>query len=216
MHRKALLRDERDRVPEIHPANERGPKLRSSVWKWIVAALAVVAVGAFAIGCGGDDDGDGDETVSADEYVSSVCTAITDMVDVLQGGQAELQNALTSDPEEGKDLLVGFLNDSADTLESTRDELEAAGVPDVEGGEQIAETIPAAFGDLQSSIEDAAAQAEEVSTDSPTEFIEQIEAVGKTVQDAGGQVGESLNELASSDELEAAAEEADACQQLAG
>jgi hypothetical protein len=186
------------------------------VWKWIVVALAAAAVGVFAIGCGGDDDGGGDETVSADEYVSDVCTAITGMVDVLQGGQTELQNALSSDPAEGKDLLVGFLNDSADTLETTREDLEAAGVPDVESGEEIAEAIPAAFGDLQASIEDAAAQAEDVSTDSPAEFIEQVEAVGKTVQEAGTQVGESLNELATSEELEAAAEEAEACQQLAG
>lgn len=188
----------------------------SKDWKRIAAIGAVAVVGlVVAVGCGGDDDGGGD-TVSADEYVGSVCTAISDMVGVLQGSQTELQDALSGDPEQGKELLVSFLQDSADTVGAAADDLEAAGTPDVDNGEEIAETIPAAFSDLETAISDAASQAEDISTDSPAEFAEQAQEVGTAVQQAGDQIGASLDELATSDELEAAAEESEACQEIGG
>ena len=189
----------------------------STEWKRIAATGAISLVGLVAIaGCGGDDDGGSDDTVSADEYVSSVCLAINDMAGVLEGSQTELQDALSGDPEQGKDLLVGFLSDAADTVGGVREDLEAAGVPDVDSGEEIADALPAAFGELETVMADAATEAEDIPTDDPAAFAEAAQGVGSTIQEAGTQIGESLDELATSEELETAAAESEDCQSLGG
>jgi hypothetical protein len=183
----------------------------------LLAALAAVAIAAVAIGCGGDDDEDGGETVSAESYVDAVCGSMSEMIAVVQQQQADLAREVQqATPAEGRDLLIAFLDESTAAAESARSGIEDAGVPDVEGGDEVAEALTSAFGELQTTFEDARSETETISTESEAAFDAEADEIGTTVRTAGDQIGESLASVGENEELEAAAEESEACQALAG
>lgn len=181
-----------------------------------LGGLALAAVAALAIGCGDDDDDSGDsgETATADSYVSAVCTAFSDLGQVLTEGQAELAQLSTASPEEGKDALVGFIGDAVGAVESARGEIEGAGVPDVEGGDEVASTLNTALTDLQTTFEEAQASAEDLTVDSPQAFASEAQEIGTAVTEATGEIGAGLQEIGTNEELETAAAEAEACQSV--
>lgn len=180
---------------------------------WLVAVAAgAIAIGLIAGGCGGDDDGD--ETVSAETYVGEVCTAMSDMIGVVQEGQAELSDVQQATPEEGRDLLVEFLGDAAAAVEAARTQIEDTGAPDVEGGEEVDEAITTALGDLQTTFEDALSSAEDISVESPQTFQAEAQEIASTVQESSDAISESLSEVGENQELSDAAEQVEACQEL--
>lgn len=177
----------------------------------IVAAL--LALAAVAAGCGDDDD-DGGETVSAETYVGEVCTAMSEMIGVVTAGQQDLANIQQATPEEGRDLLVGFLGDAAGAVEGARTAIEDAGTPDVDGGEEVHTAITTALGDLQTTFEDALASAEDISTESEQAFQTEAQEIATTVQESSDAISESLGEVGENQELEEAAESVEECQDL--
>ena len=181
-----------------------------------MVAFLLVAAAALAIGCGDDDDDDGGtETASPEEYVSSVCTAFADLGQVLTEGQAELAQLSTASPEEGKEALSGFIGDAVDAVGSAATEIEGAGIPDVEGGDEVASTLSSALTQLQSTLEEAQASAEDLPTDSPQAFATAAQEIGTAVQDASAEIATGLQEIGTNEELETAAQDAEACQSLA-
>ncbi|HSI81284.1 MAG TPA: hypothetical protein VK919_11615 [Solirubrobacterales bacterium] len=189
--------------------------------KRAIGTMAVLAalLGALVIGCGGDDgdDGGGGETVSAEDYVNDVCSGMSELTTTITSGQEEFQQALQGSldsPEEGRDVLVSFLGDAADAAGEAHSAVEEAGVPDVDGGEEVADAITTAIGDMQGAFEQARGDAESMSTESAGEFASDAQEIATAVQASSQQIQESLQAVGENEELEAAAEDAEACQQL--
>lgn len=178
-------------------------------------ALAVAAVAALAVGCGGDDgdDGGGGGDVSAADYVNDVCASLSDLGSAIEEGQGELQGALTT-PEEGRRVIIDFLDGAAASAEGALSSIEGAGVPDVEDGQQAADAIAAAIDETQRTFEDARSEAEDISTGSEAAFATDAQEIAGAIEESSEQIQESLTEVGDHEELADAAEDADACQEL--
>ena len=197
--------------------------MRSMRGRAALGALgAILAV--LVIGCGGGDDGGDDgggggggEGASAEQYVDDVCSGLNELTTTVEDGQAELQQALTgavTSPEEGRDVLVDFLADAADAADDARVAVEDAGVPDVDGGEDVADAINTAVADMQQAFAQARDDAEGMSVASPGEFATDAEGIANAVRESSGAIQDSLEAVGENAELEAAAEDSEDCQEL--
>jgi hypothetical protein len=161
------------------------------------------------VACGGDDGGgDGgnggsSETVSPAAYAADVCGAMQEWVTGIQEGTQDLGSGLTAgDTEGGKQVLVDLLSEMSSSTGDLAAAVEDAGVPDVEGGEEAAESLVSAFEEIQQILEDAEADVEALSSD-PQEFQQGATQLGTTIQDALTRVGESLEDVGSEELTEA-------------
>jgi hypothetical protein len=180
-------------------------------------AAAAVLLAALVAGCGGDDDAgtDGaDGTVSAQAYVTDVCTSISELTTVVGEGESELDQEALATPEQGRDALVGFLGDAADAAGDAHASVEEAGTPDVDGGEQAAAAVSGAIDDLQTIFEDAQAEAEDMDTDDAAGFAADAQEIAASLQESGRRIQQSLGAVEENDELAEASEDVEACEQL--
>ena len=99
----------------------------------------VLAAGLFVGACGGDEAGGG----GAQAYASSVCQAFSTWVNDIQARNNTLTNALSpqSTPSQQKEQLGVFLDSVIQDTDKLISSVDAAGVPDVEGGERAAQTL---------------------------------------------------------------------------
>mgnify|MGYP000262277650 CR=1 FL=1 len=174
----------------------------------IGAAVALAATGAAS--CGGD-------SVSADEYVGSICTAMGDYIDTVVAGQASAQAALsggTGDPAAAKEEVTSFLDEATTASEDAASEIEDAGTPDVENGEDIADAISSAFDGIAQTFADAQSAAEELPTDSEESFSAAAEEISTDLSESGDQITTGLESVGESSELESAAESNTECQSV--
>jgi len=173
-----------------------------------VGAL-MVAAGALA-GCGGGD------TVSADEYVGSLCSAAGNFTTTLVEGQSALLEAASGDatPEESKERLGSFFDDASSAAGDAASEIEDAGVPDVDNGEEIADALSTAFDDVAEALSGAQEQVDALPTDSEESFRSAAEELSTSFQDDVSSIGEGLSELGESPELESAAQSNEECTSL--
>lgn len=172
------------------------------------SALALTA--GVVAGCGGDD-GDG---VEPDAFVGDVCSAFDDFQSTLSEGVGAISAVGQADPEEGKELLVDFFDEGAAAASELTGEIENAGAPDVEGGEETADAVQEATRGLADALERARDQAEDLPTDSPEAFRSGAEELNEEFQASVDEVGEATDEIEENAELEEAAEENPECQQL--
>jgi hypothetical protein len=178
----------------------------------VAATILALSVSTVA-GCGGDDDGD---TVDAQAYTGDVCTAVGGWLEaILAGVQEATQLPPGTSAQEGKDFLIGFIDDALAQTSATRDELADAGVPDVEGGEETADALVSTFDEAVTVFEQASADTQALPTDSPQAFDEAATELGNTTRDSLSQAGNVLGGLETSEELRAAADESPECQDLA-
>ena len=176
----------------------------------------IAMVGALALASGTIAACGGDDTVSADEYVGSLCSAAGEFTTTVVEGQSALQEAAAGDisAEEGKEQLSSFFEDATSAGETAATEIEDAGVPDVENGEEIAEALSTAFGEVATALSDAQEDVDALPTDSDEAFQSGAEELATTFQDDVSSIGEGLSSLGESSELETAAEENSECQAL--
>ena len=184
--------------------------MSSARTKTIAIAGALALASGTIAACGGGD------TVSADEYVGSLCSAAGNFSTTLVEGQVALQEAAAGDitPEEGKEQLGGFFDDASSAAENAASEIEEGGVPDVENGEEIADALSTAFEDVAAALGDAQGQVESLPTDSEDSFQTAAEDLATGFQDDVSSIGEGLTELGESPELESAAEANEECTSL--
>ena len=174
----------------------------------IGAAISVAATGATS--CGGD-------SVSADEYVGSICTAMGDYLETVVAGQASAQAALaggSGDPAAAKEEVTTFLDEATSASEEAASEIEDAGTPDVENGEEIADAISAAFDGISQTFEDAQSAAEDLPTDSEESFASAAEEISTDLSESGEQITTGLESVGESSELEEAAANNSECQSV--
>ena len=168
----------------------------------LFACLAVVLVVA---GCS--------HGPSAQQWTTSVCgalapwrTALTDL-----NSRAADQMAQTTTVEQTRQNLIDLVTDARDATETARAAVVAAGVPDVDGGAEVAQS----FADSLARTRDAYAQAETdlraLSGDDEKTFYDGVVAVLDRLTTAYQQAGDSLSTL-NSPKLQAAFDSAPECQ----
>ncbi len=165
-------------------------------------ALCVVACVTFLTSCGGD-------AVDPQTYAKEVCDATTSLQDEVQGQLESFQEELNpgASPEEVKGQLIDFLEEVNGVYDSAASDIEEAGVPDVEGGEEFSTDLNELFQDGSNELEDAVDKAQDLPTGSPEEFQAAAQELGTAVQNAGSELGSDFEDLDPPDELKEAFEE---------
>jgi len=178
--------------------------------------IAIAVVGALLLSstvlgaCGGDDE------ATASEYVGSVCSAFSGFQSTLVEGQTALQEATagTTDPAPAKEQLSTFFSDATSASEQAASEIEDAGTPDVENGDEIATAINDAFDGVTEALQGTQEEVDALPTDSEESFQSAAESLGTGFQEDVSQIAGGLQQVGENAELEAAAEENAECQSL--
>jgi hypothetical protein len=138
--------------------------------------VRVVVAGALVIGataCGG-----GDDKVSAGDFASDVCSAVGDWMREIQGSGQGIESEIDgagSDLGKIKDAIVGFLDDGVDATETVITEVDDAGVPEGDDGEEIADRIQEGFEEVKKAFEEERDAVEGTESDDPQELVSQFE-----------------------------------------
>ena len=174
-------------------------------------ASVVVAAGLFLGACG-DGDGGGD---AAQAYASSVCTAFSTWVQDITARNQTLTQSLNpqSTPAEGKEQLQIFLGSVIEDTEKLITSIDAAGVPDVEGGQQAATQIKGAAETARTSFQNARSEVEQLPTD-PAGFQAGAQQIGSEIGSSLSGLGQELRNRAQSEEIRQAFEESPTCSRL--
>ena len=179
-----------------------------------VAVPFIAAAALFVTACGGDDDeGGGGEQVAAGEYAADICGAFLGWRDSIQERQQDLQQGLSPgiSPQEGKDALGGFLGDAVEASDELVTQVEDAGVPDAENGEEAAQALQDAAQSARDELAKAEDQVAELPTDDRQAFASAADELGNGVRTALEEVGGGLEDI-DSQELDKAFEDQKACQ----
>lgn len=188
----------------------------------VLASLAVlVTLAAAACGGGGAEAG-GDaaestaaETVSATTWMDGLCTALGTWQTELTDNAPDLSSA--TDVQATKDSLVSFLGTAVTATRTLVDDIQAAGVPEVENGEAIATEMRSAIAAVGDKFSAAKDTLEGLSTDDPAAFAADLSEIGTTLSEAGTAAGTTFDQLAEkypAADLDTAANEAQACQNV--
>ncbi|MBW3594585.1 MAG: hypothetical protein KY391_03320 [Actinobacteria bacterium] len=174
-----------------------------------VLTLGIVTVLSLGA-CGGD------EGVPVDAYATDVCSALSTWVTDIQDRAAKITEGINpGDAEAGKERLQEFMGETVNGTEELIAEVEAAGVPDTEDGEEAAEQIQNGLEDVKAILEEAEGQIDELPTNNPQAFGEGAQEIATSLQEATGEAAASID-AANSEELTDAFGENDECSQYAG
>lgn len=174
-----------------------------------IAVVGAVVLTMVVSACGGGDK------ASASEYVGAVCGAFTNFQSTMAEGQSEVQQAdPTADPESNKELLTGFFSDASSAADDAKSQIEDAGVPDVENGEEVADAVNSTVDGLVSGLEQAESDAEALPTDSEAEFTSGAQELTTSLQDTVSNAAEATSQVQENADLQAAADENPDCQGL--
>ncbi|MDQ4095084.1 MAG: hypothetical protein M3174_02615 [Actinomycetota bacterium] len=145
-------------------------------------------------------------TTSAEEYVSTLCTEMQNWLTRLQEGQAQVQESVQpgSSPQDGQQALAAFFDSAIAATDQLVTAVQNAGVPDVEGGEQISEELTSRFEEARAALESARAQVDQLPVDDPEAFRAAAEDLGASIQSQLEAIGQALSTL-SQPELDQAA-----------
>ncbi len=124
----------------------------------VASGLLFVLVSAGTGGCGSDGSGD----VAPKRWAQSVCTALTpwraEIADLTTKAQQQLQAAKTA--TQTKNNIVDLLSGAETASEKARLGISGAGVPDVSGGDKVAQQFTAslskardAYGNAKRSVQ---------------------------------------------------------------
>ena len=155
--------------------------------------------------------------VSAGAWANSVCTAVNDWQEQVTAGLPSFADV--SDVESVKQSLADFLGSVAAATQTMLDEVEAAGVPDIDQGEAIARDFRAALAPLVETFEQARADVESLSADDPSAFVQRLTEIGDSLTQAGNQVASTFTSLARTYPdagIDAVAADAPACHAITG
>ena len=157
--------------------------------------VRVVVAGAILSGlvsCGGDDK------VSASDFASDVCTAVGDWMREIQESGEGIEGQIDgagADLGRIKDVIVGFLDDGVDATETVISEVDEAGVPEGDDGEEIADRIQEAFEEVKAAFEEERDAVEATESDDPQQLVSQFEQTqsrlgGEAIEKAFGPLEE--------------------------
>lgn len=219
-HARGLIR--RLRAAGAHADSREAPRrfetcritvvLRAAIAGLFSAAALVVA------GCGGDDGGSA-SGADPEQYAADVCGAISDWQKELQTSATTMQSKLSasSTPEDVKSELVAFMEGATKSTDDMLAKVKEAGPPAVEDGEALQRDLEQGLGDAQTAFADARDKAKELPTEDRAAFQREASALGATLNQEGGKIGQTFNGLSTkydSRELNEAFDKEPSCQSL--
>jgi hypothetical protein len=154
---------------------------------------------------------DSEGSATAD-WAGDVCSALADWTESLQAATSSLQGS--DDPVGSLESVVEDVREATGAL---ADDLRGLGPPETDSGEQAKESLDTLASDLEDSIETIEAAGEDVS--GANDVLTAVSTITGELAKMGTQVASAFGELAELDpggELEAAFEEAPACDELTG
>src|SRR5205085_7723652 len=120
-----------------------------------IVLAAVAALAAVPAGCGGSS---GSSRVSAQAYVTSVCSAVGPFEKDLLSRSNALNVSSLNNPAQGKRALQGFMSAVVADTDHAISQLKAAGSPNVHNGATISAAIVRAFNRLKGALVQVEAQ----------------------------------------------------------
>jgi hypothetical protein len=156
----------------------------------------------------------GGGAVSPRAYVKSVCEAVGDWQGQIQDRSTSLGQNLGTDatPEQGKGALAEFLDGVITDTQGMVDQVEEAGSPDIEDGEDQAKQLTDALTQVLEAFRAARTDVQTLPTDSPEAFQQGADEIGNTIQSAFTEAGSTFDQP--SPELDPIFEDEPACDQL--
>jgi hypothetical protein len=161
-------------------------------WKQILACIAALLAFALVAGCGGDDDDDGEDALSAEEYSSQIDAELAafneefaslgqeaatpespedylDAVTAVQDRVGETVETLegVEPPEEAADFHEGLIAAMSDLQASFQPVIDATEAEDRQGLIEAAQELQATTADFAQQATDLAADAEDAGLDIP-------------------------------------------------
>lgn len=173
--------------------------------------VSIVVSAALLLGaCGGGGGGN-----EAEAYASSVCKAFSTWVQDISGRNQQLTSSLSaqSTPQEGKEQLQIFLDSVIQDTDKLLGSIDAAGVPDVDGGDRAAAAIKSAATRAKTSFETARDEVTQLPTD-PAGFRAGAQKIGGEIGSSLSGLGQELRNRSQSEEIQKAFQESPACARL--
>lgn len=172
----------------------------------LLALLAALGLAACGGGSSSDEGADAAtteaaateaasaETVSAEQWVGGVCGAIGTW-------QTSITTDLPtfSDPSDVESVIQGLSDYLGGVITATNTmiaDVQAAGVPDVDQGEAIANDFVAALQPVADSFQQAQADVDALSGGDPGAAVTELTNIGTEIQNAATQAGAAFDDLA--------------------
>ncbi len=155
------------------------------------AVAAGVCVLAVLAACGSG--------VSADEWAGRVCGALAPWrTDISQlNARAQQQMSTASTPVQTRESLLGLLSGAEAASEAARTAVTAAGIPDVDGGDDVARHFVASLTGTRDAYARARADLQALPTDDATAFYNGVVAVMATLNHEYASTGVDTTHLES-------------------
>jgi hypothetical protein len=157
--------------------------------------------------CGGGSTG-------AREYVRAVCTATSDWQADIEKEAISLAGSLSTSagPAEQKQALIGLLDQLVSLTDRFIERVESAGTPDIEGGEEAADSLSRSLDQLNKAFRDARSQADDLPTGNEEAFQDAASKIGETINSSVDVIADPFGDQA--EQLAAVAENEPACKTL--
>jgi len=172
--------------------------------------VAATLVAAVALGaCGGSNK------VSAKDYATKVCGAEKSWQNTIQSSSAGLSAALgpSSSPTTGKQKLGDFFDTVTAATGTLIGQLQDAGVPDVNNGQQVSDALITAMKTFKAALEKSRDQAAKLPTDDPQAFAQGAQQLSQSLTGSLDSASAALQKV-DAPELERAGNSVPACQSL--
>jgi hypothetical protein len=114
-------------------------------------------------------------------------------------------------PADDKEALQQFVDSAAEASDKLVEDVDAAGTPDTENGEEAADAFQAAVEDTSNELEDARAEVGELPTDSAESYGTAVDELVTGLRGTLDGIDDQLQDV-EAPELERALDEASACQ----
>ena len=154
-----------------------------------------------------------------DEWAGAVCGAVGSWLTGINdlGTQLGTDVQGIADLNEGRDLLVTFMEDVVGLTDDMLGSVEDAGAPDIERGDELAADLLAALQPVKTTFEEAVVEAQTLPTDDPETFSAAATELGNSITGSQGDFQTQFNALQQeydSPEINAAFETVPACAEV--
>jgi len=182
-----------------------------------VVALVCVALAFASFACGGGG-GEATSGASPGPWSADFCNAIKGFQDDVQRRGVNLRQQLgtVASIAEARQLLVDYLDASITGTDRVLDQLEAAGDPAVENGDEIGQTLRTELAKMKPALQEARKKAAAL-PDDPQRFASGGEEIGMELNATFGESGQRLDATLGqidAPELERAMLDVPACREL--
>jgi polyhydroxyalkanoate synthesis regulator phasin len=179
----------------------------------LVAVAALTFLGACGASGGSDDAKKADSTTTAAPkdttttteatktvevaaWADSFCGSFGTWLDEIKTASSGVSDSVTpGDIPSAKTAIAGLFGTASTATQTLIDELEAAGAPDIDDGDQLVDDLIEKFQAFDTAAQKAKADTEALATDDITTFQSSADDLTTTFQDEVDKVAESFSEI---------------------